>query len=125
MYLFRNTFHNHNDEDCIKMLQALVPALERRSDDEYEYDSDEPVLLINEVIVPERGEPGITRAEENQLRQLDLMMMGLFGAKERTRKDWAQLLGKVDERFEIVKMDYNPTGAGLIQVRLGCSAQRP
>jgi hypothetical protein len=110
VYVYRNTFHNHNDTDCIKMLQALIPALEDRDD--------EATLLINEVIVPERAGGNITRAEENQLRQLDLMMMALFGAKERTEKDWQSLLKKVDERFEIVNMHYNPTGAGLLAVRL-------
>lgn len=109
VYIFRNTFHNHNDEDCVKMLQALLPALEGRPD---------AILLINEVIVPERADVGITRAEENQLRQLDLMMMSLFGAKERSRKDWLAMLKRVDERFEVIETHYNPNGAGITQVRL-------
>jgi hypothetical protein len=62
----------------MRMLCALIPALEGRDDD--------PVILINDVIVPERAEDAVTRAEENQHRQLDICMMALFGAKERIKK---------------------------------------
>jgi hypothetical protein len=110
VYLCRATFHNHNDEESIKMLRALIPALEGRTDN--------PIVLINDVIVPERAEGAVTRAEENQHRQLDLCMLALFGAKERTVKHWKDLFKKVDPRLEIVKMHYNPRGAGVVQVRL-------
>ncbi|KAL6707288.1 hypothetical protein ACN47E_004276 [Coniothyrium glycines] len=116
VYIYRNTFHNHNDEDCVQMLHSLLPAMEGR---------DDVTLLINEVIVPERAGGDVTRAEENQLRQLDLMMMALFGAKERTEKDWLGLLKSVDQRFEIVNLHYNPTGAGLLEVHLGRGAMTP
>jgi hypothetical protein len=118
IYMFRNTFHNQNDENSIKMLRALIPALENRTDN--------PMIVINEIVVPERaggsavegGKEIVTRTEENQHRQMDLAMLALFGAKERTAKDWEKLLQTVDTRFEIVKMLYNPRGAGLIEVRL-------
>jgi hypothetical protein len=110
VYLCRATFHNHNDEESIKMLRALIPALEGRTDN--------PIVLINDVIVPERAEGAVTRAEENQHRQLDLCMLALFGAKERTVEHWKDLFKKVDPRLEIVKMHYNPRGAGVVQVRL-------
>ncbi|KAI1672142.1 Sterigmatocystin 8-O-methyltransferase [Pyrenophora tritici-repentis] len=66
-YLFRSCFHNHNDEECTKMLQAIVPVLVNRTDD--------PRLLINDCIVPQRAEGGITRSEEHQHRQLDMIML--------------------------------------------------
>lgn len=109
-YLCRATFHNNNDENAIKMLRALIPALEGRSDS--------PIVLINDIIVPERAEGEVTRVEENQHRQLDLLMLALFGAKERTEKDWKSLFEKVDERLEVANMHYNPRGAGLVEVRL-------
>ncbi|KAH3970206.1 hypothetical protein HBH70_214960 [Parastagonospora nodorum] len=110
VYLCRATFHNHNDEESVRMLRALIPALEGRTDN--------PVVLINDVIVPERAEGVVTMAEANQLRQMDLLMLALFGAKERTENDWRTLFKEVDERLEIVKMHYNPRGAGLLEVRL-------
>jgi hypothetical protein len=110
VYLTRATFHNHNDEESVRMLRALVPALEGRNDN--------PILLINDVIVPERPEGDVTMAEANQLRQMDLLMLALFGAKERTENDWRQLFKKVDERLEIVNLHYKSRGAGLLEVRL-------
>lgn len=111
IYLCRAIFHNHNDSDSVEMLRALIPALENRSDD--------PRILLNDIVVPERAEGDITRSEENQHRQLDLLMLALFGAKERTERDWVKLLKEVDERLEIIKMEYNSRGAGLLEVRLG------
>jgi hypothetical protein len=92
------------------MLRALVPALEGRSDN--------PVLLINDCIVPEGAEHTVTRVEVNQHRQLDLLMLALFGAKERTAADWTRLLREADERLEITNMHYEPRGAGLLEIRL-------
>jgi hypothetical protein len=110
VYLCRAAFHNHNDAESIRMLKALVPALAGRSDS--------PVLLINDLVVPERPEGEVTMAEANQLRQMDLLMLALFGAKERTELDWKYLFEQTDERLEIVRMHYEPRGAGLVEVRL-------
>ncbi|KAH9875583.1 hypothetical protein IAQ61_003047 [Plenodomus lingam] len=110
VYLMRNVFHNNNDENSARILRGLIPALEGRSGDAR--------LLINDCIVPQRAGGDITRSEENTFRQLDLMMMLLFGAKERTKDDWERLFKTIDGRLEIVNMHYNPTGAGLLEVRL-------
>jgi hypothetical protein len=118
IYLCRCIFHNQHDDTSVKVLQALIPALENRTDD--------PRILINDIIVPERaggpavegGKEVVTVAEENQLRQMDLLMLALFGAKERTEEDWKNLMNKADPRLEIVKMHYHPRGAGMLEVRL-------
>jgi hypothetical protein len=110
VYLCRATFHNHNDEESIRMLRALIPALEGRLDN--------PVVLISDCIVPERAEGAVTMAEANRHRQLDLLMLALFGAKERTESDWSNLFREADERLQIVQTHYEPRGAGLLEVRL-------
>jgi hypothetical protein len=110
VYLYRNIFHKHNDEDATNLLRCLLPALENRSE--------AAQVLINDCIVPQYGTGGVTRSEENRHRQLDLMMMTLFGAKERTEKDWRNLLSSVDARLQVVRMVYNPRGAGLVQIQL-------
>jgi hypothetical protein len=61
------------------MLKALVLALAGRSNS--------PILLINNLIVPDRPKGEVTIAEANQLRQIDLLMLALFRAKERTELD--------------------------------------
>jgi hypothetical protein len=118
VYMFRNIFHNNNDESAIKLLQALIPALENRTD--------EPRILINDIIVPEQaGRPGteggnehVTMAEANTLRQMDLLMLLLFGGKERTEEHWKKLILQADLRLEIVTMRYHHRGAALVEIRL-------
>jgi hypothetical protein len=92
------------------MLKSLVPALEGRTDN--------PIILINDLVVPERAAGTVTMAEANQLRQMDLLMLALFGGKERTELDWNNLIKQADERLEIVRMHYESRGAGLVEVRL-------
>jgi hypothetical protein len=110
VYLCRATFHNHNDEESIKMLRALIPALDGRLDN--------PVVLISDCIVPECVGGAVTMTEANRHRQLDLLMLALFGAKERTESDWNKLCKQADERLQIVQMHYETVGAGLLEVRL-------
>jgi hypothetical protein len=117
VYLYRNIFHNYNDEDATKLLRCLLPALENRSE--------AVQVLINDCIVPQYETGGVTKSEENRHRQLDLMMITLFGAKERTEKDWRNLLLSVDARLQLVRMVYNPRGAGLVQVELRPDAGPP
>jgi hypothetical protein len=68
--------------------------------------------------VPERAEGAVTMAEANRHRQLDLLMLALFGAKERTENDWSNLFREADERLQIMQTHYEPRGAGLLEVRL-------
>jgi hypothetical protein len=57
VYLCRAAFHNHNDAESIRMLKALIPALEGRSDS--------PVVLIKDLVVPKRPGGEVTTAEAN------------------------------------------------------------
>lgn len=110
VYFVRQCFHNYNDADCIRILQALVPALECCP-------SGTP-LLINDIVLPEpgrvgavgagkegagakMGKVGYTRFEEHGLRQLDIAMLVLLGAKQRTAREFEQLLEKADERLNV------------------------
>lgn len=64
--------------------------------------------MINDIVVPERIEADRTTTEENQHRQMDLLMLASFGAKERTESDWRLLLKSIDPRLELVAIHYNP-----------------
>ncbi|KAI8945338.1 putative O-methyltransferase [Xylaria longipes] len=109
-FLLRQVLHNYNDEDSIRIIRALVPALEKCGR--------ETPVLINDVILPEAGT--VTRFEEHLLRQVDVSMMVVLGAKQRSRRDWARLFNDADPRFEIVNVRSNPLGVGLLQVHLMC-----
>ena len=89
-YLIRQVFHNWNDEDCVKILQALVPALEK---------SPNALVFINDTVMPEPG--AVTRYEEHALRQMDIMMLVALGAKQRTEAEFRSILKQADPRFKV------------------------
>jgi hypothetical protein len=90
-YLLRYITHNWSDSDCVRIFRALVPALERSS-------QGTPVL-INDVVLPDFG--STNRYRENRMRQVDIMMMLVLGAKQRSEKDFRCLLAEADPRFTI------------------------
>ncbi|KAI0154666.1 putative O-methyltransferase [Xylariaceae sp. FL1272] len=108
VFFLRQILHNYNDEDCVKIIRALVPALESCGP--------ETSVLINDIVLPESGT--VTRFEEHLSRQIDISMLVLFGAKQRSQRDWARLFNDADPRFQIVRVHRNPLGVGLVQVRL-------
>jgi hypothetical protein len=86
-----HAIHNYSDFDCIKIARAVVPALEK-------CDPGTP-LLLNEVILPESG--STTRHIKHHLRQVDLTMMFVLGAKQRSRREFEHHLKQADPRFEV------------------------
>lgn len=93
-FLLRHVLHNYNDKDCIRILSALVPALEAQGG------SASPVLLINEGVVPEFGEWS-ARDLHLTIRRGDLCMMVTLSAEERTRKQFQSLLSAADPRLQV------------------------
>jgi hypothetical protein len=71
-FFLRQCLHNWNDGDCIKVIRALVPALEKCKPGTR--------ILINEIILPERNE--MPKYEEYLSRQVDMCMFVVAGAKE-------------------------------------------
>ena len=56
--------------------------------------------------------------EEHQLRQADLCMMVVLGAKQRSEAEFRALLKEADDRLEITNVRENPLGVGVLEVRL-------
>ncbi|KAH8711876.1 O-methyltransferase-domain-containing protein [Phaeosphaeriaceae sp. PMI808] len=106
-YLLRYITHNWNDTDCIRIFKALVPALEKSKPG--------TPLLINDVVLPALGEA--TRYHDNRMRQVDIMMMVVLGAKQRTEEEFRHLLSEADERFKI-KAIHGKGNMSLIEVYL-------
>ena len=57
-YLFRPIFHNWSDNDCVKILQQLAPALKRGAK-----------IILNDFCMPEKGT--LTPIEERIARQVN------------------------------------------------------
>lgn len=106
-FFIRQCVHNWPDQECIKILRGFVPALEKCK-------AGTP-LLINDTVLPTLGEK--TRFEERGLRQLDIGMMVVLNAKQRTEKEFKRLLKEADERFEVVKV-HSDGSMGLVEVHL-------
>lgn len=77
--------HDWNDEDCAKILVHLADAMDTES-----------VLLISEIVVPDR-----VQTEDTYVYWMDLTML-MFAGKERSAKDWHQLLDM--SGLELVKI---------------------
>ncbi|KAF1850335.1 O-methyltransferas-like protein [Cucurbitaria berberidis CBS 394.84] len=90
-YLLRYITHNWSDEDCIRIFRQLVPALEKSPPG--------TPLLINDVVLPALGEA--SRYHDNRMRQVDIMMMLVLGAKQRTEEQFRTLLSDADSRLKI------------------------
>lgn len=91
VYFIRQCIHNWNDSDCVRILRAFVPALEKCKP--------RTPLLINDTILP--GLNARTKIEEHDLRQLDIGMLVVLGAKQRTERQFERILKQADERFEV------------------------
>jgi hypothetical protein len=79
IYYFRRIFHDYQFDDCVRILENIKPAMAADSR-----------ILIAEMCIPEP-----VRQADAHAVWLDLMMMGI-GGRERTRRDWAELVGKVE-----------------------------
>ncbi|RMJ28749.1 o-methyltransferase [Aspergillus sp. HF37] len=73
-YYLRHVLHDWPDEQCVRILRQLVPALGPHSR-----------ILIDEVVIPAAGVPW-------QAAFMDLLMMDSLGGIERTRAEWDKLM---------------------------------
>jgi hypothetical protein len=91
IYLFKMIFHDYSDDDAVKILRALIPALKK---------GDRVVLL---EYIGNRGETEkeLPRTMRQWGTATDLRLMALFNNKEREVGEWKELFRAADERFEV------------------------
>lgn len=101
VYFFRWIFHDWPAKYCIRILNALVPALKPGAR-----------IVLMETIVPEAGI--CTPYQERGLMHFSMIMKLLFNAKERSIGDWRELVADADEdgRFKLVDV-LRPKGSQL------------
>ena len=107
VYFLRNIFHNWSDLYCRRILKPLVEAM-----------GPESRIVVCEVVLPQAGT--VPQAQERIVRALDLTMLSMFNAKERSYEDWQALFRSVDERLGVVDVVGRPRMKrdGLIDARL-------
>ena len=83
-YMLRAVCHDWSDGAVIKILKNIVPAMAKDSK-----------VLIGDAVLPETGVSGLAAC-------MDMMMLNI-GGKERTRRNWDDVLGaaglKIDDVF--------------------------
>ncbi|KAF2192935.1 S-adenosyl-L-methionine-dependent methyltransferase [Zopfia rhizophila CBS 207.26] len=107
-YILRQCTHNWSDDACIRIFKALVPALEKSKRG--------TPLLINDIVLPEPQSQAESQ-RQHRLRQVDIMMMGVLGSKQRTETEFWALLTAADPRFKIQKI-HSEGDADLMEVHL-------
>ncbi|KAL2062467.1 hypothetical protein VTL71DRAFT_6733 [Oculimacula yallundae] len=89
VYLYRWILHNHSDKYAVNMLRQLIPALKKGAK-----------VVINDHCLPEPGQE--TMWDEKIIRTMDLVMLTLLNAQERTEGEFKELFRKVDSRFRFL-----------------------
>ena len=89
-WVLRQCLHNWSDHDGLRIIRSFLPAMQANSN---------IPLLINETIVPKRGE--ISLYDERQMRQIDIAMFVTTNAKQRTEREWEALVKAADPRLRV------------------------
>lgn len=99
-YYLHSVLHDWSDEDSVRILKNLVPALKEG------YSR----VLINEIVVVE--EKPVLAATS-----MDMMMLAFFGVRERTKRDWNDIIERAGLRISGI---YNHPGVAesLIEAEL-------
>lgn len=126
IYFFRYIFHDLPDEYCVKLLQAQIPGASIGVT--YSTYADKSISIktgrahhntkcrhfrsagqtsplqrkVPKVCLYAAGSPIVLSDLEDRVnRSFDLVMLTFFGSRERTLKEWKDMIRQADERFEV------------------------
>ncbi|RAO70086.1 uncharacterized protein BHQ10_006098 [Talaromyces amestolkiae] len=99
VYIFRHILHDWDDENSVKIIKALVPALEKKS---AESNGRRPRVLISEGIVPPAPEKRRGTLTEKMIRIEDSIMLAAHNARERNVQDFIEIFKTADPRFTFI-----------------------
>lgn len=99
-YYLHSVLQDWSDDDCVKILEQLKPALKPGYS----------TVLINELVVPDRNASW-------PITSTDHLMMVLGAMKERTQADWETILTRAG--FKVVQVySYEMGSESLIEAEL-------
>lgn len=103
VYLLANVLHDWDDADCVRILRTIRAAM----------DDDSRLLVVEKLL----GVPGRAATDARDLAFVDLHMLVMFGARERTLKEYDALLTEAGFRPGAV----HPTGTSwnVVETRPG------
>ncbi|ETS76496.1 hypothetical protein PFICI_11883 [Pestalotiopsis fici W106-1] len=89
VYYFKSIFHNWADKYCIKILQKLVPALQKGAK-----------IIIHERILP--GLESLDTVDARRAINMDVAMQQLLNAHQREMHEWRDLFTAADARYHYI-----------------------
>ncbi|PWY71715.1 S-adenosyl-L-methionine-dependent methyltransferase [Aspergillus heteromorphus CBS 117.55] len=99
VYLFRWVLHDWSDDNVVRILRQLVPALKTGAK-----------IVVNESLCPENGSLPI--ATERYIRHIDMTMLAVNNSRLRDEEEWHALFQEADPRFGAIKC-WTPPQAAL------------
>ncbi|KAK3897615.1 O-methyltransferase-domain-containing protein, partial [Staphylotrichum tortipilum] len=107
IYFMRHIMHDWPDIYCQKILRHLVQAMGHDSR-----------IIICDIVLPEPNT--FLKTQESYVRALDLTMLSLCNAKERSYEDWQKLFASVSPRLKVTAVVGRPKMGrdSLIEARL-------
>jgi hypothetical protein len=109
VYFFRWIFHGFSDKYCVKILQALAPAMREGSK-----------VVINDGTLPEPFTLGYI--EERSMRTMDVFMQVTVNGREREIDDWMELFRLADERYKFLKA-WKPQKSRMWMIEAGWAGE--
>ena len=101
VYFLRWIIHNYSDPYAVKILKSLIPALKPGAK-----------IIINDHCLREPGSEN--PFDEKVMRSMDLVMLSLLNAHERTEEQYQALFQAADERFVFKVSEILALSAALI-----------
>lgn len=100
VYLLRMILHDWPDKDAAKILQNIVPAMEKGKSR----------LLIMDTVLPNPG--SVPSSLERLSRARDLTMIQAFNSKERDLDDWKNLIALAGPQLKLLNV-VQPFGSAM------------
>lgn len=97
IYMIKLILHDWPDEESVKILKGLVPAMRPGS----------KVLFID-YVGKQSNPDDLPRSIQQMGTATDLRMLALFSAEERPIEAWQKLFEAADKRFVIKRVEANP-----------------
>jgi hypothetical protein len=101
VYILSNVLHDWDDAESLAILRTVRDAM-----------GPEALLLVVENVL---DAPGRTAAEQRDVHLVDLHMLVMFGARERTRAEYDALL--VAAGFEAAVLSPSPNAWNVLVTR--------
>ena len=110
VYLVRSILHDWSDKYAVIIVKNLVPIL-----------NDSARVLIADFVMPETGTGPMSVERLSTIKSMQ--MMTVVNSKERTEKDWAEVIKRADSRYSIEAV-VTPPGAAIAVMEIMFKASR-